>query len=225
MSQLTNGSESVANQLPKTDNKALDELLRIMVARFEVLVERGFVAAHFLSKMVQNPEEVLKFVRQNRSVVADTLNRRLNKKLRPSPERLERMGIVPAGYFNYDILNGFDNILLTFYFETKEIFVLDLLKVKRYKSQYCIPNDFEVVEENYYVMKMDTNIHIIDCYDKIHFKVEILDIIPHEIIVPHKIYHKPLITGYIRDQQNELSLQFIPLDVQMIVLNYFPLFL
>eukprot|EP01083_Nonionella_stella_P250293 864572_1 len=101
MSQLSNGSESVVNQLPTTDNKVLDELLRIMVGRFEVLVERGFLAPHFLSKMVQNPEEVLKFIRQNRSVVADTLNKRLNKKQRPSPEQLERMGIVPAGYFNY----------------------------------------------------------------------------------------------------------------------------
>ena len=94
-------SESIASQLPSTDNPILDELLQIMVRRFEVLVDRGFLAPHFLSKMVSSPNEVIKFIRQNRSVVSDTLNKRLNKKQRPTRQQLEQQGIVPRGYFNY----------------------------------------------------------------------------------------------------------------------------
>eukprot|EP01084_Bolivina_argentea_P004628 8799_1 len=99
--EITGGGQSLADQLPSTDNPVLDELLHIMVSRFEVLVERGFLAPHFLNKMVESPNEVLKFIRQNRAVVADTLNKRLNRTQRPTREDLERRGIVPRGYFNY----------------------------------------------------------------------------------------------------------------------------
>ena len=40
--------------------------------------------------MVSSPSEVIKFIRQNRSVVSDTLNKRLNKKQRPTREQLEQ---------------------------------------------------------------------------------------------------------------------------------------
>merc|ERR1719410_2451347 len=51
--------------------------------------------------MINNPNEVIKFIRQNRAVVADTLNKRLSFAQRPSRADLERMGIVPRGYFEH----------------------------------------------------------------------------------------------------------------------------
>merc|ERR1719384_2613758 len=71
-----------------------------MISRFEHLVERGFLAPHFLNKMVSDPNEILKFLRQNRAVVGDQLNRRLDPSIRPRPEQLEKKGIVPLGYFS-----------------------------------------------------------------------------------------------------------------------------
>eukprot|EP00484_Ammonia_sp_Unknown_P023766 CAMPEP_0197031498 /NCGR_PEP_ID=MMETSP1384-20130603/10487_1 /TAXON_ID=29189 /ORGANISM="Ammonia sp." /LENGTH=718 /DNA_ID=CAMNT_0042461031 /DNA_START=210 /DNA_END=2366 /DNA_ORIENTATION=+ len=90
---------SVAAAVKSTGNKVLDELLYIMITRFEHLVEKGFLAPHFLNKMVSDPNEILKFLRQNRAVVSDQLNRRLDPSIRPSPEQLEAKGIVPMGYF------------------------------------------------------------------------------------------------------------------------------
>lgn len=91
--------QSVADSIKTTGNKVLDELLHIMISRFEHLVERGFLAPHFLNKMVSDPNEILKFLRQNRAVVGDQLNRRLDPSIRPSPSQLEEKGIVPYGYF------------------------------------------------------------------------------------------------------------------------------
>ena len=82
-------------------NLALQELVSIMTKRFQDLVERGFLAPHFLNKMISDPSEVIKFIRQNRQVVSDTLNKRLNKKIRPTPQQLEDKGVVPKGYFDF----------------------------------------------------------------------------------------------------------------------------
>ena len=101
MNHHSHSSKCIANNLAPTDNPVLDELLQIMVHRFELLVERGFLAPHFLSKMMESPSEVIKFIRQNRAVVADTLNKRLNPKQRPTPQQLEERGIVPRGYFQH----------------------------------------------------------------------------------------------------------------------------
>ena len=89
------------NQLQSTGNPVLDDLLQIMIARFEVLVSKEFLAPQFLSKMLQSPQEVIKFIRQNRAVVADTLEKRLSTAQRPSRSDLERQGIVPRGYFEH----------------------------------------------------------------------------------------------------------------------------
>ena len=74
---------------------ALDEILRIMLHHFESLVNRGFLAPHFLSKMMESPSEVIKFIRQNHAVVADTLRKRLDPTLRPNLQQLEERGILP----------------------------------------------------------------------------------------------------------------------------------
>jgi len=95
---MSNGNET---KIASTGNKILDEVLGTMVSRFETLVDRGFLAPHFLDKMTNDPSEVLKFLQQNRNVVADTLNRRLAPNQRPTPQQLEARGIIPHGYFEY----------------------------------------------------------------------------------------------------------------------------
>ena len=82
-----------------SDNPIMAELVRIMIARFEHLVERGFLNPEFLQRIRNDPQEILRFIRQNRAVVGDHLNRRLDPSMRPSPAKLEEQGIVPKGYF------------------------------------------------------------------------------------------------------------------------------
>ena len=79
---------------PLTENPILDELLQIMLSRFEHLEERGFVAPYFVEKMKNDPQEILKFIRQNRAVVSDQLDRRLHPSIRPTIEHLQSMGII-----------------------------------------------------------------------------------------------------------------------------------
>jgi len=84
---------------PVTSNPIMAELVRIMIARFEHLVDRGFLNPDFLTRIRNDPQEILRFIRQNRAVVGDQLNRRLDPSMRPTPAKLEEQGIVPKGYF------------------------------------------------------------------------------------------------------------------------------
>jgi len=127
-------------------------------------------------------------------------------------------------WYYFDILNGFDNILVVFYFKKKQIFILNLLNMKWYKSQYYIPDDFKCSYMNCYVMKMNNNIHIIDFKNNIHSKVNIFDIIPRDIIIYYRKHFQVLIMGYLRENENKFSLQSIPHVLKILMLNYFPLF-
>ena len=89
--EFPNGSRPETG--PVSDNPIMNELVDIMIARFEHLVERGFLNPSFLTKIRNDPKEILRFIRQNRAVVGDQLNRRLDPTIRPKPEQLERMGI------------------------------------------------------------------------------------------------------------------------------------
>eukprot|EP01084_Bolivina_argentea_P257621 434070_1 len=132
-------------------------------------------------------------------------------------------------YFSYDILNEFNNILLAVYFShhlrTKEIFILDLLLFKWYKSEYSVPNDWKTSSYNLYAMKKDNEIYIFNFKKGISFQINIYDIIPREIIISNRRHFKSLIMGYIREKERELSFQkSVPPELKMIILNYFPLF-
>ena len=65
-------------------------------------MERGFLNPGFLHRIRSDPQEILKFIRQNRAVVGDQLNRRLDPGIRPSPRKVEELGIVPRGYLTVD---------------------------------------------------------------------------------------------------------------------------
>eukprot|EP01084_Bolivina_argentea_P150922 263493_1 len=124
----------------------------------------------------------------------------------------------------YDVLNVFQNILVVFYWNKREIYCLDLSNLKWYKSKCLIPKDLEKSTMNCYVIKMDTNAHIIDFHKNINSKVNIYDLIPREMMISRRKYYKPLIMGYVRQTENKLSLHAIPLTLQMLILNYFQLF-
>ena len=89
--------------LNQNGNPVLNELIQIMIRRYEILVDRGFLAPHFLAKMAGCPSEVIKFIRQNRSAVGDTLMKRLHPRQRPTLRQLEEEGISLRGYYDHTI--------------------------------------------------------------------------------------------------------------------------
>jgi len=88
------------NTVSTLENPFAQELANIMIRNFENLVKRGRLNQSFLDKFRHDPAEILRFFRQNRAVVGDQLNRRLDPKIRPTPRDLEIKGIVPNGYFS-----------------------------------------------------------------------------------------------------------------------------
>ena len=98
---------------PNSNNPIMDELIQIMIARFgmhshshiththityqpneEHLVQKGFLKPQFLGKIRNDPKESLRFIRQNRNVVKDQLDRKLNPKIRQTPQQLELKGLL-----------------------------------------------------------------------------------------------------------------------------------
>mmetsp|Transcript_53895 Transcript_53895/g.66052 ORF Transcript_53895/g.66052 Transcript_53895/m.66052 type:complete len:101 (+) Transcript_53895:132-434(+) len=78
---------------------ALKELLDVMLSRFEILVERGFVTQNFVAKFYDDNNEITKFLRHNRSIVGDILTIKMKK--RPTKDELISQGIVPKNDWVY----------------------------------------------------------------------------------------------------------------------------
>ncbi len=129
-----------------------------------------------------------------------------------------------VNYDHYDIINGFGNVLFVFYWEKWELFILDLINMKWYKSNNSIPNEFKSGFYSRYAIKINDSAHIIDFKNNIHFKVCLFNLIPNEIILSHRKLFHPLIIGYLKEKEKQLSLQTIPYVLKILILNYYQLF-
>eukprot|EP01084_Bolivina_argentea_P075126 136213_1 len=105
-----------------------------------------------------------------------------------------------AEHCTYDTLLGFDNILFVFYFVEKDIYLLDLLNNKWFKSKYSLPNFGGGNNTYIFVVQNNYSAHFIYFYNKIHYKVCLFDLIPKEIVISHRKYYNGLIMGYLREQ-------------------------
>lgn len=68
----------------------------LITIHIEHLVDRGLLSWHFIKKIKDDPDEILRFLRQNRAIVRDKLGRKLDPSLRPSIQQLKRFGIIPV---------------------------------------------------------------------------------------------------------------------------------
>eukprot|EP01084_Bolivina_argentea_P103433 185261_1 len=136
--------------------------------------------------------------------------------------------------YNYDIVNGFRNVLFVFYWKRDEIHILDALlwyktpdlsNAKWYKTKYNMVQLKNSCLNVYAFQTDDQQAHIIDFSNNIHIKINLYNIIPNEMIISHRKYYKTVIMGYIRDCENKLSLfQPIAHVIKILTLNYFQLF-
>ena len=122
----------------------------------------------------------------------------------------------------------FGDILFVFYFKDEycgsdEIWCLDIRRKKWYKSAYATPKAFTdltyIITDN-----NDQDLHLINFRDKKHWKVNGYDLIPNELVSARRQYYTPLISGYIRQQENKKLIPNIPFEVTQLILNFFPLF-
>ena len=130
----------------------------------------------------------------------------------------------------YEVLLGGD-IIFVFYLhaiaandDTKydDIWWLDLLNEKWYKSTYNIP--FGNRGDGYLMKsKNSDDIHFLSTYyDKSHFKVNIHKLLSMEFINDRRDYYNPLIIGYIKEQEKNKLIRNVPFVLKQLILNYFP---
>lgn len=125
----------------------------------------------------------------------------------------------------YDVILGFKNCIFVFYFPDSgfnDIYVIDLIKNELYISDYCVPSYIDS-PFNIHVIKNGNHAHILDTYDGCNVKVDLYDIIPHQMIQSHRNYHKPLVVGYLKKEEKELNIQYIPIPLKMLILTFLPL--
>ena len=126
---------------------------------------------------------------------------------------------------NFSTILGFDNVLFLFYFPTtgcKHIYCLDLLNMKWIKTKYCVPTQIQS-PFNVFVFKYGNDAHLIDFFNKYHFKINLYKIIPNEVIQTHREYHRASIMNYIRNTERKNALYPLPFALKTLIVNMFPL--
>eukprot|EP01084_Bolivina_argentea_P043043 79331_1 len=125
---------------------------------------------------------------------------------------------------DHDVLL-YDDIIFVLYFSDKndnEIWCLDLLHKEWFKSKYNVPKG---VHRNSHVIKNNNNdIHILDFHTQNNFSINMYDLLPNDLIKLRRKEYEVLIIGYIRQKENELMFQNMPLVLKQLILLYFPLF-
>ena len=126
---------------------------------------------------------------------------------------------------NFNVLLGFENIIFLFYFPStgcKQIYCLDLLNMKWVKTKYVIPNCI-TSPFNIFVFKIGDNVHLIDFFSKYHFKIDLYDLTPFQVIKSHRKYYKSFILDYLRNKQRKNGLIPLPFALKILIVQYFPL--
>ncbi len=127
----------------------------------------------------------------------------------------------------FDILLAFNNIIFIFYYiknSHHDIWCFDLLNNKLIKTKYNTPK-FSYYGDNIYVMKDNNNGCIMNFGSSEHFKCNLHNLVPKEVIKSHQTYYKPLIIGYIKQQENDNEFcNNIPYALKLLILCFFPLF-
>ena len=134
-------------------------------------------------------------------------------------------------FMSYDVILAFEYLIFVFYFDkTKgaEIWCLDILSNGWYKCDWNVPDRFCIstgLKINVYVIKTKSNnIHILDFHYGHHFKANLYDLIPRNVIKFHYLFYKPLVMGYIKQEENYKMIPSIPFVIKKLISIYFPLF-
>eukprot|EP01084_Bolivina_argentea_P313062 542103_1 len=142
----------------------------------------------------------------------------LNEKI-----KMPRMIEDERGY-NYVLVN---DVIIVFYFDCdygsnyNDIWCLDLWCHKWFKSKYITPES--VIGYARCIKSNDNNVHVLDFESKYHFKVDIWELFPKDMIIERRKRHNTLIMGYIKEQENSLLLN-MPFVLKQLILCYFQLF-
>ena len=130
--------------------------------------------------------------------------------------------------FDLDFILGFENIIFMFYFEESynfEIWCHHLLNNESYESKHRVPKimDSYSQREVFVIKDGNHNAHILNFGTGAHVKVDLYKLIPNELLRSHRKYYRPLIMGYLREEENENNIPCIPVVLKTIILEFFAL--
>eukprot|EP01083_Nonionella_stella_P051498 136745_1 len=128
---------------------------------------------------------------------------------------------------DYDVVLAFEYLLFVLYYTQSgvdcgnRIHCFDLLNECWFDTKMKVPKS---VHYGWSLKTKCNDIHIVDCNDNNRFKISLHDLIPKALIRTHRKRYDPLITGYIKEQETQLTIPSVPFVLKQLILNLFPLF-
>eukprot|EP01084_Bolivina_argentea_P260007 438943_1 len=125
----------------------------------------------------------------------------------------------------YDVLI-FKDVIIVLYFgdyNNNDIWCLDLLHFKWYKSQYDVPIDIN----GGYCIKSNNNddVHVLNFHNTQHFVTDVYDLFSKDMIKQRRNDYEMLVAGFIKDQENNnIPWGYLPWVLKQLILLYFPVF-
>eukprot|EP01084_Bolivina_argentea_P023391 43625_1 len=125
---------------------------------------------------------------------------------------------------DHDVLL-YDDIIIVLYFSDKndnEIWCLDLLHYKWYKSKYNVPKS--ICSCSYFMKHNNNNdIHLLDFDSQQHFTANIYELFPNDMTKQRRKHYEILVIGFVKDEEKNMFLN-IPWPLKQLILLFFPLF-
>eukprot|EP01084_Bolivina_argentea_P141481 248595_1 len=121
----------------------------------------------------------------------------------------------------YDIVS-FGDTIICFYFGDSgqfDILCLDLLCYQWFKSKVCVPNSIDWFA--HCIKTIDDYIHILH---KDHFKLNVYELFPNDMVVSRRKHYNKLVMGYIKQEENKHMISNVPCVLKQLILLYFQLF-
>ena len=79
-----------------------------------------------------------------------------------------------------------------------------------------------MTKNSYAVQSNNNNIHLLNFWDRTHFKVNLHDLLPIKFIESRRDRYNPLVIGYVREQKKENQVRDIPFVLKQLILKYYP---
>ena len=103
---------------------------------------------------------------------------------------------------------------------------MDLKQEKWFKSEQETPDGFGNVGEwaHAYVVKHEDSLEmsLMDFQEKLHFKINVYDLLPVSLLRAKRNFHEVLVWGFIQRIENGQNMRHMPIVLRRLVLEYFP---
>eukprot|EP01084_Bolivina_argentea_P035130 65159_1 len=136
---------------------------------------------------------------------------------------------------NYKLILAFKHLVFCFYvskeYDFYDIWIMDAIQMKWYKSNNDVPsyiysnNDVDLDGYTYAIKDETNDVYLANFSNGCRVRVTLYDLIPADLCDIYANKYKPLVIGYIRQNENHNNIPATTFCVKLLIWKYFPYFL